>query len=622
MREFSPGNRLEPPAVDWRLARAQAMAKGKNHQSKRTALHTKYKIQKKVREHHRKERKALKDKIKKGGGSLEYRKKKDPGIPNAWPFKEDMLHEVEQWKDMKQKERMDLLLERKRERERARKASMSQADQIAELKRNAARAQGEFAVQEQELALSSSRAGKADVENTKRAYYRELRKIVDTADVILVVLDARDPLGCRPLEVERYIMNVDPNKRVVLVLNKIDLVPKENVTAWVKYLRRELPTVAMKCSTQQQKMNLGRSKASGMDAGGENAGSECIGGEQLLQLLKNYSRNSDMKMAVTVGVVGYPNVGKSSLINSLVRTRAVETGAQAGITKKAQAVQLDKKVKLLDCPGIVFAKDETDVSVILRNCVKIDAVIDPLPAFQEIVRRCDKMKLMTLYKTARFGTDQEFLQMVARARGKVKKGGILDLEMSARTVLTDWVQGKIPYCTKPPVIKESIHDETSIVASWGKEFDLSSINQVAVIDEACTQLDDAFMALQGLSIGSSTADMGFTQPEDAGHDSMDTEEGQQAPAPQPGRAREGKDSKIQADARNARVTKEARASRKEAAAAAVRKQQEVADEDSDYDFNEAFAGEQGQFGALAEQGESEDESGEEDGMSDAGMQED
>jgi hypothetical protein len=103
---------------------------------------------------------------------------------------------------------------------------------------------------------------------------------------------------------------------------------------------------------------------------------------------------------------------------------------------------------------------------------------------------------------------------------------------------------------------------------------------------------------------------------------MDTEEGQQAPAPQPGRAREGKDSKIQADARNARVTKEARASRKEAAAAAVRKQQEVADEDSDYDFNEAFAGEQGQFGALAEQGESEDESGEEDGMSDAGMQED
>ena len=122
---------------------------------------------------------------------------------------------------------------------------------------NAARAQGEFEMHEEEAALSQKN-GKADVENTKRAYYRELRKIVETADVVLVVLDARDPLGCRPVEVERYIMNLDPNKRIVLVLNKIDLVPKDNVTAWVKYLRRELPTVAMKCSTQQQKHNLGK----------------------------------------------------------------------------------------------------------------------------------------------------------------------------------------------------------------------------------------------------------------------------------------------------------------------------------------------------------------------------
>ncbi|EKX41914.1 hypothetical protein GUITHDRAFT_153687, partial [Guillardia theta CCMP2712] len=176
------------------------------------------------------------------------------------------------------------------------------------------------------------------------------------ADVILEVLDARDPLGCRPMEVEKYIQQKDPNKRIVLVLNKIDLVPKEKVAAWLKYLRRELPAVAMKCSTQSQRSNLGRGKASLATANNDQlGGSECIGGEQLLQLLKNYSRNSNLKMSITVGVVGYPNVGKSSLINSLVRTRAVETGAQAGITKVAQEVHLDKKVKLLDCPGIVFA---------------------------------------------------------------------------------------------------------------------------------------------------------------------------------------------------------------------------------------------------------------------------
>ena len=597
------------------------MAKGKNHQSKRTALHTKYKIQKKVREHHRKERKAQRDKIKKGGGTLEYRKKKDPGIPNAWPFKEDMLQEVESWKDMQQKAKMDLLLQRKREREKARKAAMSPAQQIAELKRNAARAQGEFEMHEEEAALSQKN-GKADVENTKRAYYRELRKIVETADVVLVVLDARDPLGCRPVEVERYIMNLDPNKRIVLVLNKIDLVPKDNVTAWVKYLRRELPTVAMKCSTQQQKHNLGRSKASGMEAGGDGgASSECIGGEQLLQLLKNYSRNSDMKVSVTVGVVGYPNVGKSSLINSLVRTRAVETGAQAGITKKAQEVQLDKKVKLLDCPGIVFAKDETDVAVILRNCVKIDAVIDPVPAFQEIVRRCDKMKLMTLYKTPRFGSDQEFLQMVARARGKMKKGGVLDLEMSARTVLTDWVQGRIPYCTKPPEVRQSIHDETTIVAAWGKEFDLAAINTVAVIDEACVQLDEAFMALQGLSLGAGSApDMRFAEDEE--NASMETDvgvAGAGAAARAPAGERKGDKEAL------GQVTKASKDRRAAAAAAAVRRQDEVGSEGSDYDFEEAFAGEDGRFGALGEDGEDGEEGEEEDDeMSgdDEGMEED
>ena len=74
------------------------------------------------------------------------------------------------------------------------------------------------------------------------------------------VLDARDPMGCRPTEIENYIQQRDPNKRVILVLNKIDLVPKEVASQWLKVLRREYPTVALKCSTQSQKTNLGRSK--------------------------------------------------------------------------------------------------------------------------------------------------------------------------------------------------------------------------------------------------------------------------------------------------------------------------------------------------------------------------
>jgi len=567
------------------------MPKGKNHSSKRTTLKQKYKIQKKVREHHRKERKAQKLKLKKAGGKLEYLRKKDPGIPNLWPFKEQLLKEVEDHKEKVKKEQIELALQRKKEKEKARKAKQSPEQQLAELKKNAQNSLKDFQLKQED---QISNGKKCDIENTRRAYYRELNKIVEMADVILEVLDARDPLGCRPMEVEKYIQQKDPNKRIVLVLNKIDLVPKEKVAAWLKYLRRELPAVAMKCSTQSQRSNLGRGKASLATANNDQlGGSECIGGEQLLQLLKNYSRNSNLKMSITVGVVGYPNVGKSSLINSLVRTRAVETGAQAGITKVAQEVHLDKKVKLLDCPGIVFAKDESDVAVILRNCVKLDAVVDPIPAVQEIVKRCDKLKLMTLYKLPRFGSDQEFIQLVAQARGKMKKGGVLDIEMAARSVLSDWNQGKIPYYTEPPAVPESSFSESTIVSAWGKEFDISSINEVQVIDQACVQVDEAFMALQGLSIGVTATDMAFAEAER--EDDMEEEPSESA-APQ--KAKRDADNLPQ-DPYNKRVTKHSKLARAKATAAAVRKQAKTnANSDSDYDFNEAFDNQSGQYAAL------------------------
>jgi len=417
------------------------------------------------------------------------------------------------------------------------------------------------------------------------------------------VLDARDPMGCRPTEIEKYIQQRDPNKRIILILNKIDLVPKEVATAWLKALRREYPTVALKCSTQSQKTNLGRSKSNALDASSEQLGnSECLGGEQLLQLLKNYSRNRNLKTSITVGVIGYPNVGKSSLINSLVRTRAVEVGAQAGITKVAQEVHLDKKVKLLDCPGIVFAKNESDVSVILRNHVKLSAVTDCVPAVHEIVKRCEKMKLMKLYKIARFGSEQEFMQLVCQSRGKMKKGGVLDLEGGARSVLQDWFAGKIPYYTQPPEVQESSFEEATIVSGWGKEFDLASIDTVNVIDEACAGVDDAFISFKGLTLGSSApVDMAFSKVDEP---EEEMEEDEPAPAPKVGKAAKG-------PVALGAVSKATKAARAEAAAAAVRKQQAAGGDDSgsDYDFAEAFGGEEGgKFGALGEEDE-EEESG-------------
>ena len=76
--------------------------------------------------------------------------------------------------------------------------------------------------------------------------------------------------------------------------------------------------------------------------------SAVLGADALLQLLKNYARNAaGAKKAIAVGVVGYPNVGKSSVINSLKRANVAKVGAQAGVTRSLQEVVLDSKALLI-----------------------------------------------------------------------------------------------------------------------------------------------------------------------------------------------------------------------------------------------------------------------------------
>ena len=94
-----------------------------------------------------------------------------------------------------------------------------------------------------------------------------------------------------------------------------------------------------------------------------------VGTENLLNILKNYARtskDSKDKQVITVGVVGFPNVGKSSLINSMKRSKAAATGNQPGVTKVMQEIQLDKNIVLLDSPGVILSTNDQTNSLILR----------------------------------------------------------------------------------------------------------------------------------------------------------------------------------------------------------------------------------------------------------------
>ncbi|MCO5585192.1 hypothetical protein L7F22_039124 [Adiantum nelumboides] len=338
-----------------------------------------------------------------------------------------------------------------------------------------------------DLALSGKR------DNSAKAFMRDVKQVIENSDVILQVLDARDPLGSRSKQTEQ--MALAHGKRVVLVLNKVDLIPLTNMQSWLKYLRNDFPTLAFKASTQQQRGNLKQGRGSvdvgnSIHANGKNAGessneklshgSEAIGANALLQLLKNYARTtakgSNLKQQINVGVVGPPNVGKSSLINSLLRTRACAVASTPGWTKVVQGVMLEKGIRLLDCPGVVLGgagfeqmadvangdgtvtKDEVAWSV-LRNTVKVELIDDPIAPIQAMLGRVDAEQLSTLYNIEggfNEGDAHDFLLRVALMRGKLGKGGIPDLEGAARIVLHDWNVGKISFYSTPPAVHHSL----------------------------------------------------------------------------------------------------------------------------------------------------------------------
>lgn len=124
-------------------------------------------------------------------------------------------------------------------------------------------------------------------------------------------------------------------------------------------------------------------------------------------------------------------------------------------------------------PGVMFSGGYNDEDLLLRNCLRVEQLEDPILAAYGIVKRCTEEQLMKSYDIDHFDDADQFLSHVANKRGKLGKGGIPDLKMAARLVIKDWNDGKIQFYSLPPVVNDIQSSE--VVSSWAKEFNIESL---------------------------------------------------------------------------------------------------------------------------------------------------
>merc|ERR1711934_291503 len=197
--------------------------KGKSNKMK---LHRKYREEKLVRQHHKKLKKVAR-KARQAGVKAPQRR--DPGIPNSMPFKDEFLREAAEHKERVASERDKRIAQQKADRKR--KLAAKRNATIQDLASEADKRSNAFNVKNSGAPAEDDGVKDLAGKQKKAQYMRQLREVVAMSDIVLVVLDARNPIGCRCKSLEELVMQSGTEKRIVLILNKIDLVPRGVVQA-------------------------------------------------------------------------------------------------------------------------------------------------------------------------------------------------------------------------------------------------------------------------------------------------------------------------------------------------------------------------------------------------------
>jgi nuclear GTP-binding protein len=292
--------------------------------------------------------------------------------------------------------------------------------------------------------------------------WNELYKVIDSSDVVVQVLDARDPQGTRSKHIENYLRQDKPHKHLIFILNKCDLIPTWLTTRWVAILSSEYPTLAFHASLTNS-----------------------FGKGSLINLLRQFAKLHKDRKQISVGFIGYPNVGKSSIINTLRSKKVCNVAPIAGETKVWQYITLMKRIYLIDCPGVVYPVGDSDTDLVLKGVIRVENLKEPSEHISAVLERVKEDYVKRTYQVSSWSDEVDFLEQVARKSGKLLKGGEPDINTVSKMILNDFQRGKLPYFVKPysdeKVDAGSIDDE---------ECQLDTTEDVPLADESIEEMSE------------------------------------------------------------------------------------------------------------------------------------
>ena len=238
-------------------------------------------------------------------------------------------------------------------------------------------------------------------------FWKHVNSVIQESDVVIEVLDARMIDETRNFEIENKIIQF--NKKILYVLNKCDLVDIDQL----KLDKKELsPCVFISCRDK-------------------------LGTTILKKKILELSRGEP----VVVGVVGYPNVGKCSVINALAGRKATLTSSSSGFTKGLQKVKVDNKIMLLDTPGVFPLREKDALKHAKTSAVSYEKVKDAETVVLRLIE--ENSGLIKAHYNVGGEDAEEILTNISRKFGKLESGGKPNFDSTARMILKDWQIGKI-----------------------------------------------------------------------------------------------------------------------------------------------------------------------------------